>query len=76
MSLIILDWSDEGCSLRSSNIEKITCQCNHLTNFAIMFNAEDIDVTHEKSLSVVTYIGVSLSLSGALFTLFTHFTFP
>ena len=76
MSLILLDWSDEESSLRSSNIEKITCQCNHLTNFAIIFHAEDIDVTHDKFLSIVTYIGVSLSLSGALFTLFTHLIFP
>ena len=75
-SVIVLDWSDEGCSLKSSNDEKITCQFNHLTNFAILFHAEDIDATHDKFLSIVTYIGVSLSLAGALFTLLSHIIFP
>ena len=75
-SFIVLDWSDEGCSLISPTNEKITCKWNHLTNFALLFHAEDIDATHDKVLSIVTYIGVSLSLAGALFTLLIHIIFP
>ena len=74
--VIVLDWSDEGCSLKSSNVENITCQFYHLTNFAILFYAEDIDATHDKFLSIVTYIGVSLSLAGTLLTLLSHIIFP
>ena len=74
--IIVLDWSDEGCSLKSSNVENITCQFYHLTNFAILFYAEDIDATHDKFLSIVTYIGVSLSLAGTLLTLLSHIIFP
>ena len=60
----------------SPNIEKITCQWNHLTNFALLFHAQDIDATHDTVLSIVTYIGVSLSLAGAFFTLLIHVIFP
>ena len=76
LAFSVLDWSDKGCTLRSSNADEVTCQCNHLTNFAILFHAEDIDATHDKFLSIMTYIGVSLSLTGALLTLLAHIIFP
>ena len=29
-------WSRKGCSLMEKDHNKITCSCNHLTNFAVM----------------------------------------
>ena len=30
-------WSQSGCVLKSMRNSSIECQCNHLTNFAILF---------------------------------------
>ncbi|XP_015773509.1 PREDICTED: adhesion G-protein coupled receptor G2-like [Acropora digitifera] len=30
------NWSEEGCSLKKSDDNKIICVCNHLTNFAVL----------------------------------------
>ena len=31
------DWSQEGCTFMSrSEDDRITCNCNHLTNFAVI----------------------------------------
>ena len=29
-------WSTEGCSLVEESYDKATCECNHLTNFAVL----------------------------------------
>ena len=29
-------WSTEGCSLVDESYDKATCECNHLTNFAVL----------------------------------------
>lgn len=29
-------WSTVGCSLVEESYDKATCQCNHLTNFAVL----------------------------------------
>ncbi len=30
------DWSSEGCTLASQNDIEVVCQCDHLTNFAVL----------------------------------------
>ncbi|KAJ9585473.1 hypothetical protein L9F63_002738, partial [Diploptera punctata] len=36
-------WSDEGCRVESTNYTHTTCQCEHLTNFAVLM---DVHATH------------------------------
>lgn len=37
-------WSQEGCSLKKYNDTHTTCQCNHLTNFAILMDIHSTKV--------------------------------
>ena len=32
----IQDWSEEGCQLAEYKKLRVTCHCNHLTNFAVL----------------------------------------
>eukprot|EP00118_Oscarella_pearsei_P023496 m.282108 g.282108 ORF g.282108 m.282108 type:complete len:1634 (+) comp40651_c0_seq55:87-4988(+) len=69
-------WSSKGCRLvnNSENGETL-CNCNHLTNFGILtdlFIEEIGDGQHSKALSVISYIGVSLSIAGLLLTTIVH----
>ena len=40
-------WSTEGCSVLSVNRTRVTCQCTHLTNFALL-----LQVTPDYQVSV------------------------
>ncbi|XP_074059758.1 putative adhesion G protein-coupled receptor E4P isoform X2 [Macrotis lagotis] len=53
-------WSKEGCTLLETNGTHTRCSCSHLSTFAVLmaltFQVED------KVLTVITYLGLSLSL--------------
>lgn len=49
-------WSDEGCEVKSSNEHNTTCECNHLTNFAILMSAANRPVCWDEDL---VYLGLS-----------------
>lgn len=40
-------WSTDGCSLLLINTSQVTCQCTHLTNFALL-----LQVTSESEVSM------------------------
>lgn len=42
-SSLVGEWSDEGCRVVDTNDEYTTCECDHLTNFAVL-----MDVTGTK----------------------------
>ena len=44
------EWSDEGCMLVSTNKTHTTCECNHLTNFAIIMNVRGIEVSSQEGV--------------------------
>ena len=71
-------WSNKGCKLAYSNKSHSVCHCYHLTNFAILtrFSSQKIPKEHELAFSIITYIGLSLSIFGCLATLFVHFMLP
>ncbi|XP_067877040.1 adhesion G protein-coupled receptor E3-like isoform X5 [Heterodontus francisci] len=56
-------WSARGCELVGSNDTHTTCQCDHLSSFAILmaFNEKLQDYSHD-ALSVVMFIGIPISL--------------
>ena len=41
-------WSEEGCSLKKSDDNKIICVCNHLTNFAVLMQVGENEVCSEQ----------------------------
>ncbi|XP_033105395.1 adhesion G-protein coupled receptor G7-like [Anneissia japonica] len=63
------NWSFEGCKLAGvSKNQQITCECTHLTNFAVLIFPN----SNESSfLSIVTYIGCSMSIIGLIITIVT-----
>lgn len=69
-------WSNQNCSV--SETQKydgfITCECNHLTNFALL-----LDVSQSRNdplaLSIVTWIGCGISMLGLVLTIITFLYF-
>ncbi|XP_060577723.1 adhesion G protein-coupled receptor L1-like isoform X3 [Ruditapes philippinarum] len=57
-------WSQKGCSLKKHNTTHTTCQCNHLTNFAILMDIHSTKLApiHATALSFITYIGIIISI--------------
>lgn len=39
------DWSQDGCSLKEMNNTHVTCQCDHLTNFAVLMDVSGVEVS-------------------------------
>ncbi|XP_078354719.1 adhesion G protein-coupled receptor L4-like isoform X2 [Oculina patagonica] len=72
-------WSEEGCYLTKRNSSHTTCECDHLTSFAVLMRIVDMpdnDVMkkHQFALSLISYIGISISIV-ALSISFLTFTF-
>lgn len=57
-------WSNEGCKVEYSNRTHTTCQCNHLTNFAILMDVQAIllPIPHQIALQIITYVGCIISI--------------
>ncbi|XP_073509955.1 adhesion G protein-coupled receptor E3-like isoform X2 [Phyllobates terribilis] len=64
-------WSEDGCTTESSKCNRThtTCSCNHLSSFAILMAPYGIE--HDHGLSIVSYIGLSLSVFCLVLSLLT-----
>ncbi|KAF7990078.1 hypothetical protein HCN44_009021 [Aphidius gifuensis] len=61
---IMSAWSEEGCQTRKTNSTHTICECNHLTNFAVLMDvhAVKLDMAHQIALQIITYIGCIISI--------------
>uniref|UniRef100_A0A8C5P433 Adhesion G protein-coupled receptor L2 n=1 Tax=Jaculus jaculus TaxID=51337 RepID=A0A8C5P433_JACJA len=67
-------WSTQGCKLLDTNKTRTTCACSHLTNFAILMAHREIaykDGVHELLLTVITWVGIVVSLVCLAICIFT-----
>ncbi|KAB1268091.1 Adhesion G protein-coupled receptor L2 [Camelus dromedarius] len=67
-------WSTQGCKLVDTNKTRTTCACSHLTNFAILMAHREIaykDGVHELLLTVITWVGIVVSLVCLAICIFT-----
>ncbi|XP_078701916.1 adhesion G-protein coupled receptor G7-like [Branchiostoma floridae x Branchiostoma belcheri] len=65
-------WSTERCESMGENMGRYTCACNHLTNFAIIFDVSGEGFgDHEKPLEVITIVGCVVSIVCLVLTLFS-----
>ncbi|KAK7501402.1 hypothetical protein BaRGS_00007206 [Batillaria attramentaria] len=59
-------WSSEGCFIRSSNKTHTTCECFHLTSFAVLMDITGatlmMPASTRFSLELITYIGCTISI--------------
>ncbi|XP_062611810.1 adhesion G-protein coupled receptor G4-like, partial [Saccostrea cucullata] len=72
-------WSTKGCQRIGEKNGRIVCQCDHLTNFAILLDVKGqsdvIDSGNTLALSVITVIGLSLSILGLGLTVLSFILF-
>ncbi|KAM9762937.1 adhesion G protein-coupled receptor L2 isoform 11-T12 [Menidia menidia] len=68
-------WSTQGCKLLDSNKTHTTCSCSHLTNFAVLMAHREISGNirdhHELLLTVITRVGIVVSLVCLTICIFT-----
>uniref|UniRef100_A0A8C5N9Z8 Adhesion G protein-coupled receptor L2-like n=1 Tax=Gouania willdenowi TaxID=441366 RepID=A0A8C5N9Z8_GOUWI len=66
-------WSTQGCKLLDTNKSHTTCSCSHLTNFAILMahRGNRDGGMHELLLTVVTRMGIAVSLVCLTISIFT-----
>ncbi|XP_015245641.1 adhesion G protein-coupled receptor L2 isoform X12 [Cyprinodon tularosa] len=68
-------WSTQGCKLVDSNKTHTTCACSHLTNFAILMAHREtsgrVQDHHELLLTVITRVGIVVSLVCLTICIFT-----
>ncbi|XP_060711101.1 adhesion G protein-coupled receptor E2-like isoform X4 [Hemiscyllium ocellatum] len=56
-------WSQQGCTVVNSNTTHTMCRCTHLTSFAVLMALyETQDPWHLLNLSLISYVGISISL--------------
>ncbi|GFQ89400.1 adhesion G protein-coupled receptor L3 [Trichonephila clavata] len=66
-------WDGSGCYVMNTNTTHTVCSCNHLTNFAVLMDINDI-IKEDEIQSIMTYVccGVSsLTLIGTLICFLT-----
>ncbi|XP_066580030.1 cadherin EGF LAG seven-pass G-type receptor 1 isoform X2 [Amia ocellicauda] len=61
-------WSSKGCELSNRNDTHVSCQCNHMTSFAVLMDISKREHGDVLPLKIVTYTTVSVSLVALLLT--------
>ncbi|CAL8385721.1 unnamed protein product, partial [Gadus morhua 'NCC'] len=61
-------WSSKGCEMLDRNNTHISCQCNHMTSFALLMDISKREHGEVLPLRIVTYTTVSVSLLLLLLT--------
>ena len=74
------DWASDGCSVVASNSTHTRCQCDHLTNFALLMrkdasNGAGIHIRLDIVASVVAAV-VVLGILAALLKVRNNFKYP
>lgn len=72
-------WSTKGCQRTDVEDGLVVCECDHLTNFAILLDVKGqsdvIDKDNTLALSIITIIGLSLSIVGLGLTVLSFLLF-
>merc|ERR1711971_862177 len=72
-------WSEDGCYAvrEKSSADRTSCQCYHLTNFAVLVDVYGLARTeeHKGTLNILTYIGCSISLVSLIICITVFSTF-
>lgn len=71
------DWSTEGCRKIGFTVETTTCSCNHTTSFAVILSSKPSSANdiHSIVFTLVTKIGLSISISSLLVVMVTFIIF-
>ncbi|XP_068724587.1 adhesion G protein-coupled receptor L4-like isoform X2 [Montipora capricornis] len=63
-------WLTRGCERvdQESNLRVTTCECNHLTIFAVLLNNKPVEAHHDSNLQYISILGCVCSLGFLLMT--------
>lgn len=83
-SFVLRQWRQDGCYFnnQSSNQNQIVCQCEHLTNFAVLADVggkssdSQLSSADRIALNYLTWIGCGISIAGLAITILTFLFFP
>lgn len=64
-------WMTDGCIRVYVSTNEIACQCNHLTNFAVLMSL-DSTITNAYIISTISTIGSVISIFFAILTIVMH----
>lgn len=72
-----LKWNPSGCRLNSHNKTMTSCDCNHLTHFAVLMDVRghDLNEVDQTLLTLLTYVGCIISIVCLLVTFFAYLIF-
>ncbi|XP_034647808.1 adhesion G protein-coupled receptor E3-like [Trachemys scripta elegans] len=62
-------WSPDGCTTVHTNSTHTICSCNHLSSFALLMGHTGVE--ESDPLSIITYVGLTLSLLCLLLAILT-----
>ncbi|XP_053382040.1 CUB and sushi domain-containing protein 1-like [Mercenaria mercenaria] len=67
-------WDSEGCILNTSASSSSTsvCECNHLTNFAILMSPLTQTNVDSKAIDIISTVGCSISMLALVITILVH----
>ncbi|XP_062572831.1 adhesion G-protein coupled receptor D1-like [Saccostrea cucullata] len=68
-------WSTRGCKLLSTDDIYLHCECNHLTNFAVLMRPYSRIQDKEEALNWISIIGCSISIFLSLLTAIIYIFF-
>ena len=72
---VVGGWSSEGCvTVLLENGQFIRCECDHLTNFALILDTSQTGL-NILALKVVTWIGCAISIASLVLTILTFLIF-
>ncbi|XP_007890026.2 adhesion G-protein coupled receptor G2, partial [Callorhinchus milii] len=67
-------WSADGCTVAQKTVNQTTCECHHLTNFAVLLDLSRSG-SDDQILTFITYIGSGISALFLSVTLVTYIFF-
>ncbi|CAD59141.1 Latrophilin-like protein 1 [Caenorhabditis elegans] len=72
-----LKWKPSGCKLSYHNKTMTSCDCTHLTHFAVLMDVRghDLNEIDQTLLTLLTYVGCIISIICLLLTFFAYLIF-
>ncbi|XP_051782863.1 adhesion G-protein coupled receptor G2 [Erpetoichthys calabaricus] len=67
-------WDETGCSVKTKTANSTTCQCNHLTSFAVLLGSS-LNYQPNIVLTYITFIGCGISCIFLAVTILTYLLF-
>lgn len=70
-------WSTQDCRVKGTNATHTVCQCTHLTNFAILMDVHNVELSKgpKFGLAFLTYAGCLVSVVCLLLAFLTFACF-